>query len=101
MYCLRIFLIFSQFIFRDLNELEGAIIIGHINKLRYVNDHAVISKSESNLQTIVKCVQDKNSQAGLYINVSQIKTMLISRNNDGKTIKVNGTTLKQVEQFLY
>ena len=37
------------------------------------------------------------------MNVTKTKTMLISRNSRGKTIKVNvnGTTLEQVDQFKY
>ena len=37
------------------------------------------------------------------MNVSKTKTMLISRNSRGKSIKVevNGTTLEQVDQFKY
>ena len=99
-----LFNIYTEFIFRDSNDLEGITINGHnINNLRYADDTALIAKSESKLQAIVNCVKERSSQAGLDMNVNKTKTMMISRNPIGKAIKVevSGTTLEQVDQFKY
>ena len=92
-----LFNIYTEFIFRDSNDLEGITINGHnINNLRYADDTALIAKSESKLQAIVNCVKERSSQAGLDMNVNKTKTMMISRNPIGKAIKVevSGTTLE-------
>ena len=97
-----LFNIYTEFIFRNSDDLEGISINGHnINNLRYADDTALIAKSETKLQEIVNCVKEKSSQAGLDMNVNKTKTMMISRNPTGKAIKVevNGTTLEQVDQF--
>ena len=79
MFTVSIFNIYTDFIFRDCNDLEGITINGHnINNLRCADDTAQFAKSESKFQTIVNCFKEKSSQAGLDMSVSKTKTMLIS-----------------------
>ena len=97
-----LFNIYTEFIFRNSDDLEGITINGHnINNLRYADDTALIAKSETKLQAIVNCVKEKSSQAGLDMNIN--KTIMISRNRRVKAIKVevNGSTLEQIDQFKY
>ena len=100
-----LFNIYTEFIFREAEELEGITINGiNINNLRYVDDTALIADSEEKLQKLVDVVKECSSEAGLDMNAKKTKTMVVSKHPErDKTIdiKIDGETLEQVDQFKY
>ena len=98
-----LFNIYTEFIFRESNEMPGIKINGtNINNIRYADDTALLASTNEDLQKIVDKVKKESDQQALNMNVSKTKTMVISR-EEGKTaqIKVEGMLLEQVEHFKY
>ena len=99
-----LFNIYTEFIFRQSNDLPGITIHGlNINNLRYADDTALIADDNDKLQDIVTKVQTESSKAGLEMNIKKTKTMLIARDTENKKveIKVNDEILQQVYKFIY
>ena len=99
-----LFNIYTEFIFRESNDLEGITIHGqNINNLRYADDTALIADNKDNLQKIVNKVKEVSSRGGLEMNVKKTKTMVTSRKPENKTIeiKVDNEILQQVHKFIY
>ena len=99
-----LFNIYTEFIFRESNELKGITIHGqNINNLRYADDTALIADDIKNLQNVVDKVKEVSSKAGLEMNVKKTKTMISSRKPEDKSvdIKVNNEILEQVMKFIY
>ena len=63
----------------------------------------LIANDQDKLQEIVTRVKEESSKAGLDMNVKKTKTMIISRDPEGKKvdIKVDNETIQQVEKFIY
>ena len=99
-----LFNIYTEFIFRESNELKGITIHGqNINNLRYADDTALVADSVENLQKVVDKVKEVSSRGGLEMNVKKTKTMITSRKPENKSveIKVDNETLQQVLNFIY
>ena len=99
-----LFNIYTEFIFRESNDLKGITIHGqNINNLRYADDTALIADDIKNLQNVVDKVKEVSSRAGLEMNVKKTKTMISSRKPEDKSvdIKVNNEILEQVMKFIY
>ena len=99
-----LFNIYTEFIFRESNDLRGITIHGqNINNLRYADDTALIADDKDNLQKVVDRVKDVSSKAGLEMNVKKTKTMVTSKNPENKSINiiVNNEALQQVQKFIY
>ena len=61
-----LFNIYTEFIFREVEELEGISINGkNLNNIRYADDTALIANSEDKLQEIVNEVKYHSSKADL------------------------------------
>ena len=100
-----LFNIYTEFIFREAEELEGITINGHnINNLRYVDDTALIASDEEKLQRLVDIVKECSSKAGLDMNAKKTKTMIISKKPENEkkvNILIDGEPLEQVQKFKY
>ena len=99
-----LFNIYTEFIFRESNELEGTNVHGlNLNNLRYADDTALLATDQRDLQKIVSKVKEESSKAGLDMNVKKTKTMIISKQPKGKLldIKVDNQSLEQVDKFKY
>ena len=98
-----LFNIYTEFIFREVEELEGIKINGkNINNIRYADDTALLANSESRLQVIVDKVKHHSSKGGLDMNVKKTKVMRVTKTPDEPiTIKVDDANLEQVHQFKY
>ena len=99
-----LFNIYTEFIFRESNDLKGITIHGqNINNLRYADDTALIADDKNNLQKVVDKVKEASSKAGLEMNVKKTKTMVTSRKPENKSldILVNDEILQQVLNFIY
>ena len=83
-----LFNIYTEFIFRQSNDLPGITIHGlNINNLRYADDTALIADDNDKLQDIATKVQRESSKAGLEMNVKKTKTMLIARDTENKEVE--------------
>lgn len=100
-----LFILYSEMIFRALEELKGVVVGGrNITNLRYADDTALLSESEENLQKIVDKVNEEGEKMGMSINVDKSKTMVITRygkENIQVDITVDGKRLQQVDAFIY
>ena len=99
-----LFNLYTEFIFRESDDLPGITIHGqNLNNIRYADDTALIADSEENLQEIVSHVKTESSKKGLDMNIKKTKVMIISRNPTGKKIKieVDGQYLEQIEKMKY
>ena len=99
-----LFNIYTEFIFRESNDLQGICIHGmNVNNLRYADDTALIADDPQNLQEIVNKVKAESSRAGLDMNVKKTKTMVISRRPGEKKLEitVDGVILEMVDIFKY
>lgn len=73
-----------------------------INNLRYADDTILIASTEKDLQEVVDKVNNSSERAGLSINISKTKLMVVSRNPDlNPTIHVAGKNLERVRQYKY
>ena len=100
----KLFNLFAEDIFKQADKLPGVSIDGkNITNLRYADDTALIAGSAQGLQLIVDVVKSESLKRGLKMNIKKTKTMVISRDpeNPKVDIKVDGTTLEQVETFEY
>ena len=98
-----LFNIYTEFIFRESNELTGIKYNGNnINNIRYADDTALLANSNEDLQEIVDKVKKESDEKALNMNVSKTKTMVISRDKGKKAnIMVDGKCLEQVKHFKY
>ena len=100
-----VFNIYTEFIFREANDLKGITIHNlNVNNLRYADDTALIAEDKDNLQKIVNKVKEACSKASLDMNVKKkTKTMLTSRKPENKSIEiiVDNEVLQQVEKTIY
>ena len=84
-----LFNLYTEFIFRESDDLPGITIHGrNLNNIRYADDTALIADSEENLQEIVSHVKKESSNKGLDMNIKKTKVMMISRNPTGKKINI-------------
>lgn len=89
---------------RALENLEAGIKINGkvVNNLRYADDTILIAATETDLQAIVNRVNESSERAGLSINISKTKIMVVSRNpNLNPNISVAGKQLERVRQYKY
>lgn len=99
-----LFILYTEIIFRVLNEVDGVKVGGfNITDLRYADDTALLAENETKLQEIITKVNEEGERMGMKINARKTKTMVISRKNiTPKTrITVDGIELEQVNKFIY
>ena len=99
-----LFSLYSENIMRHIQELPGISIGGHnVNNLRYADDTVLIAEDEKHLQELLNVIVQESDNMGLSLNIKKTETMVISRKTPTPTcnIKINGTTLKQVQHFKY
>ena len=99
-----LFSLYSENIMRHIPELPGISIGGHnVNNLRYADDTVLIAEDEKHLQELLNVIVQESDNMGLSLNIKKTETMVISRKTPTQTcnIKINGTTLKQVQHFKY
>ena len=100
----KLFNLYTEDIFKQADKLPGVKIGGkNITNLRYADDTALIAESAQGLQQIVDVVKSESLKRGLKMNIKKTKTMVIIREpeNPQVDIKVDGTTLEQVQTFKY
>ena len=80
----------------------GANIQGQlISNLRFADDIVILAESANDLQNLVDKVYENISNLGLKINIAKTEVQVIGKKENHIKININGTTLKQVENFIY
>jgi exonuclease III len=99
-----LFNVYTDFIFREIEELPGLNIGGkNTNNLRYADDTVLLAENEKDLQELVTKVKDESNLYGLQMNKKKTQTMVISRSEEIPKVKIliDGTCLEQVRNFKY
>ena len=82
------FNLYTELIFRNINELEGVNIGGYnINNLRYADDTVLLAENEEQLQKVVDQVNTSGKEYGMTMNSKKTKIMHITRK--GETTQQN------------
>ena len=72
-----------------------------ISNLRFADDIVILAESANDLQNLVDKVYENSSNLGLKINIAKTEVQVIGKIENHIKININGTTLKQVENFIY
>ena len=99
-----LFNIYSETIFRELEDSPGIKINGEvINNIRYADDTALIAGSETELQSLLDKVVTESERKGLYLNVKKTECMVVSKKQVNPTCNLTskGEKIKQVYKFKY
>ena len=99
----KLFNLYTEFIFREAEDLPGCLVGGkNFNNLPYADDTVLMAESESELQNIVDTVRSNSERCGLKMSVKKTTTMVISRDGLAEVkINVDGVQLEQVKRFKY
>ena len=86
-----LFNIYTEFIFRENSDSQGAIIGGrNISNLRYADDTVLLSEDKDELTVMIKNFKDSSGKAGLDRNASKTEDMVFSKQGRNKaTTKVD------------
>ena len=99
-----LFNIYTEFIFRESQELTGVNIGGeNINSLRYADDTVLMTNSKEDLNELVQEVKHHSRRAGLEMNAKKTKAMVFSKTSDTPRadLTIDGIHIEQVEKFKY
>ena len=99
-----LFSLYSEIIMRHITDMPGISVGGHnINNLRYADDTILIATNERDLQALIDRIVDKSEIMGLSPNKKKTEVMITSKKNNQLkcSIMVDGTILKQVNNFKY
>ena len=98
-----LFNVYTEFIFRETQDLKGVNMGGrNINNLRYADDTVLLADTKSNLNNMATNVKRLSSSAGLDMNAKKTKSMVLAK-VEGATVDlcIDGEHIEQVKQFKY
>ena len=112
MFCHLVYLIYlfihrslyTERIFRKVEDLKGVNVGGvNINNLRYADDTALLTETISDIQELVKTVNEKGKPYGMEMNIKNTKTMVVSRNVPVPAINISieGKQIEQSNNMIY
>ena len=91
----KTFQLYTEKIFNESDELPGFVVGGeNLNNLRYADDTALLTESESALQNIVDMGRQNSEEKGLSMNVKKTKRMVCRDKTPNVRIVVNGKSYK-------
>ena len=99
-----LFNIYTEFIFRESEDLVGVTIGGrNLNNLRYADDTVLMANNKEDLNNLVQTVQHHSRVAGLEMNAKKTKTMVFSKSTDTPraNLRLENTEIEQVTKFKY
>ena len=100
-----LFNLYSEFIFRELEEIEEGIQINgqRINNIRYADDTVLIASTEAGLQLLLNKVLTSSEKFGLILNAKKTKVLVVSKQSPEPTINIMASNAKieQVQHFNY
>ena len=81
---------------------EGAIIGGNlISNLRFADDTGSLAESNQGLQNSMSSISLEAKRMGMKMNLEKTEVQYIGKEKVEMNISINGTTLKQVDEFVY
>ena len=81
---------------------EGAIIGGNlISNLRFADDIGSLAESNQGLQNSISSISLEAERMGMKMNLEKTEVQYIGKEKVDMNISINGTTLKQVDEFVY
>ena len=92
---LFMFILFGEYLIKEVKEALAE--VGDfkiINKVRFVDDMAIIGKTQEELQDTVNRLVDTGRKNGMEINIDKSQVMRVSRSNESLRIKVGNRGLK-------
>ena len=99
-----LFNLYTEHIFRSLEDLEGVNIGGmNVNNLRYADDTALLAETSEALQHLLDTLNNKGKEFGMKINVKKTKVITVTRTNDitPYVIEIDGTPVEEVTSYTY
>jgi hypothetical protein len=99
-----LFLLYSQVVMDELENLEGIKVGGiNINNIRYADDTVLMADSEEKLQTLVDKLAVECNAVGLRINIGKTETMIVNKKKEEMSVEINiqNQAVKQVRSFKY
>ena len=99
-----LFNLYTEHIFRQIDELPGAKIgERNIHNLRYADDTVLLAETEEDLQKIVDQVKRESESFGLLMNAKKTKTMVFSKSSNppNTRIHIEGKHIEKVQTFTY
>lgn len=99
-----LFNLYSEAIISEaLEELDVGVKVNGkvVNNLRYADDTVLIASSEGDLQMLLDRVHECSLEAGLSMNVSKTKFLVVSRNHLNPRITVAGADIERVQKYKY
>ena len=100
-----IFNVYSQFMINEaLHDNEDGVTISGIKvpSIRFADDKAMVSNTNTGLQRIMNCLNDAGKRYGMKINLKKTKVMRITHHKN-RTMKIvlEGKTIEVVNDFKY
>ncbi len=99
-----LFSLYSEIIFREVEELHGGVINGrNENNIRYADDTVLIAETEKDLQHILNKVIKESESLGLALNAKKTYLMTVSKKQSLPpcTLTANGIEIKHLKKFNY
>ena len=97
-----LFNIYAEYIMRNigLEETQAGIKIArrNTNKLRYVDDTALMAQSEEELKILLMKVKEENENVGLKLNIEKMKIMA---SGPITSWEIDGETVETVSDFIF
>ena len=72
-----------------------------INNLRYADDTVLLAESQEGLQELADTVNGAGVKRDLHLNIKKTKAMVITKNNENCTIRINSRPIDCVDRFVY
>ena len=96
-----LFNIYTEFIFRECNDLQGINIHGlNINNLRYADDTALCAESHEEIVMLLNNINEEGKKKNMKLNAKKTKVMHIGK-GQYVDIDIDGETLEKVLEFVY
>ena len=87
---------------KDSTEESGIKLYGSkVSNLRYADDIVGIAETVQELQELTSSINTASERIGMQINAGKTNTMMMGRQHEDFSIKINNTELKQVTDFIY
>ena len=100
-----LFNLYSEFILRELEEIEEGIQINgqRINNIQYADDTVWVASTEARLQLLLNKVLTSSKKFELILNAKKTKVLVVSKQSPEPTINIMASNVKieQVHHFNY
>ena len=91
--------LFENVVFKKSHEASFYYV--NILNLRFADDIVIQAESVKDLQNLMDKVYENSLNLGLKISIAETEVQVIGKKENRIKISINGTQLKQVENFIY